>query len=441
MPKISVIMPSLNVGNYIEECMESVINQTFKDLEIIIIDAGSTDGTLEILQKYVNKDWRIKLIHSEKKSYGYQMNLGIQYASGEYIGIVETDDIIETDMYESLYKEIVSNDYDYVKGNAQTFIKISKDIEVNTDIKCLPDQRVALNPSENPKLFVTDRFLWLGLYKADFIKKIRLNETPGAAYQDIGFIFHVLNESSKALYIDKIVYHYRQDNMKASGYNKKAFKYLLDEYKILLDSNLSEKWIPSVYTKMVQQCLGRFHNMALSGEYWSEYSKEIETLRFWILSAQKKGLLSETMLGITNWKLLEIWQNGSYNLYKHCVDKYYKKNSTIKDCFGKIGKNKVVIFGAGKYGQFFHALCEKKYPKKVVAYCDNNSALSGSWLQGVRILDPKCAVQTYLEAVFVITVYKDVENVRNQLLMMGVSAERIIRYEPNCDSKMLNMEY
>ena len=94
MPKVSIIMPSLNVASYIEECMESVIHQSLQDIEILCVDAGSTDGTLEILNEYAKKDGRIRVIKSDRKSYGCQMNLGMKKASGKYIGIVETDDYL-----------------------------------------------------------------------------------------------------------------------------------------------------------------------------------------------------------------------------------------------------------------------------------------------------------------------------------------------------------
>ena len=103
-PLISVIMPSYNVARYIRVCMESVLAQSLQDMEILAIDAGSEDGTLDILREYADKDERICLVHSEKKSYGYQVNLGIQMARGKYIGIVETDDFIEPDMYRILYE-------------------------------------------------------------------------------------------------------------------------------------------------------------------------------------------------------------------------------------------------------------------------------------------------------------------------------------------------
>ena len=107
-PKVTVIMPSLNVKPYIKECVKSVMNQTLKELEIICIDAGSTDGTYEVLQDFALRDQRIRLIHTDKKSYGYQINQGLQLASAEYIGIVETDDYIEPQMYERLFNIIDS---------------------------------------------------------------------------------------------------------------------------------------------------------------------------------------------------------------------------------------------------------------------------------------------------------------------------------------------
>ena len=93
-PKISVIMPSLNVGDYMEQCLSSVLNQSLKEIEVICVDAGSTDQTLDIIKKHQKNDKRIKIINSDKKSYGHQVNIGLKEASGIYISIVETDDYI-----------------------------------------------------------------------------------------------------------------------------------------------------------------------------------------------------------------------------------------------------------------------------------------------------------------------------------------------------------
>ena len=92
---VTVIMPSLNVCDYIEKAVRSVMEQTLENIEILCVDAGSTDGTLEILQALAKEDSRIQIINSQIKSYGYQLNLAISLAKGEYIGVVETDDYIE----------------------------------------------------------------------------------------------------------------------------------------------------------------------------------------------------------------------------------------------------------------------------------------------------------------------------------------------------------
>ena len=96
MVKVSIIMPSLNVGQYITECIESAVKQSLEDIEIICVDAGSTDGTWEILQLYQKKDARVRIIKSDVMSYGAQVNMGIAASRGQYIAILETDDYMAT---------------------------------------------------------------------------------------------------------------------------------------------------------------------------------------------------------------------------------------------------------------------------------------------------------------------------------------------------------
>ena len=168
MPEITVIMPALNVAKYIRTCIESVINQSFTDLEILFIDAGSTDGTVEIMQEYASKDSRIQLIHSDKKSYGYQMNMGISLAKGKYIGIVETDDYIEEDMYEVLYEACVRNNADFAKGYTKQFYTIDNEEKYffagNTFFVEDGIAEKEIETSKMQDILIKDRFLWIGLY-------------------------------------------------------------------------------------------------------------------------------------------------------------------------------------------------------------------------------------------------------------------------------------
>lgn len=122
LAKVAVIIPSLNSARYIDECIQSVQNQSLKDLQILCVDAKSEDGTLEILAHYAKNDDRIQIILSDKKSYGYQMNLGIKAAKAEYIGIVESDDYIKARMYEELYSLAKAKDCEVVKSDMLDFV-------------------------------------------------------------------------------------------------------------------------------------------------------------------------------------------------------------------------------------------------------------------------------------------------------------------------------
>ena len=114
MPKISILVPIYNVEKYLRECLDSILNQTLKDIEIICINDGSTDSSLEILNEYSSKDSRVKIINKANSGYGASMNKGLEAASGEYIGIVESDDFIKTTMFEDLYNIAEKKDILYL---------------------------------------------------------------------------------------------------------------------------------------------------------------------------------------------------------------------------------------------------------------------------------------------------------------------------------------
>jgi glycosyltransferase involved in cell wall biosynthesis len=110
MAKISVVVPVYNVEKYLKECIDSIINQTLEDIEIICVNDGSTDSSLEILNDYAKKDSRIIVINKSNSGYGHTMNMGLNAATGEYVGIIESDDFADKNMFEDLYK--LAKEYD-----------------------------------------------------------------------------------------------------------------------------------------------------------------------------------------------------------------------------------------------------------------------------------------------------------------------------------------
>lgn len=182
--KVSVIMPMMNVKPYIRECLDSVVGQTLKEIEIICVDAHSTDGSREIVKEYAGRDNRIKLLDDDRGSTGYANNLGIQTACGRYVAILETDDYVSTSMYETLYRigerercDVVRADYKVFWGDGPKRVFLDK------PIACEPGmyERV-LCARENKRIFLNDMSTWAGIYRRSFLqeRRIRHNETPGA---------------------------------------------------------------------------------------------------------------------------------------------------------------------------------------------------------------------------------------------------------------------
>ena len=101
--KVSVIVPVYNVEKYLDRCLDSIINQTLNEIEIILVDDGSTDSSGEKCDEYKKKDLRIKVIHKKNKGLGYARNSGLEVATGKYIAFVDSDDYIDRRMFESLY--------------------------------------------------------------------------------------------------------------------------------------------------------------------------------------------------------------------------------------------------------------------------------------------------------------------------------------------------
>lgn len=245
-PKVSIIMPSLNVGPFIRECIESAVNQTMTEIEIICVDAGSTDGTLEVLQEYAEKDHRIQLIHSDVKSYGYQMNLGLDAATGEYIGILETDDWAEPHMFETLWKAAKDHNADMVQSN---FYKYTTKNGIQNEpfenlARCTYD--TVFSPADDTRIFFVQPSIWSAIYSRKMLiaNHIRFNETPGASFQDTSFHFMVCTVSERCYLLRDCFLHYRSDNDASSVHSKGKVFYIADEMhfcEAFLEANPSKK--------------------------------------------------------------------------------------------------------------------------------------------------------------------------------------------------------
>lgn len=447
MPKVSVIMPCLNMAKYISCCLDTVIHQTLTDIEILLVDAGSTDGTVEILQEYAKKDSRIHILHSDKKSYGYQMNLGIASAKGEYIGIVETDDKIQLNMFEILYKRAVETAADYVKGTSEGFYLWPDGREWRFPIIPCKDLQTKsedmVSPKDTPSLFLYDNFLWNGIYRREFIQKIRFHETPGAAFQDIGVLFQIISTASKGIYLNQLVYHYRQDNIGASSYNKKSLSYTAVEYQHTEQflQGLSAAWEKVYYLKMAGLTRDRFYVMAGSGEFWEESRESIEELRKRLRYAvEQKVICAEECDAWQGelWRDLCVFLESPELLYQNFRKEYEDKLNALKKLFQIVREQpKLYLFGATRQAQFLHIVLAQWGIKNIAGYCDNNNKLQGKEIQGKMVYSPEKAVGEKEQAYYVITSMRHWSEMKSQLLQLGVKEEFIGVYNPEIELRLL----
>ena len=248
--KVSVIMPSYNVAAYIEETIRSALAQTLGAVELICVDAGSTDGTRRIISELKAENDEsprpvpMRVIESDKKSYGHQVNLGIEASRGEYVAILETDDVAAPHMYESLYKlakerkaEVVKSTYFDYFGNAKGSVNIGGGREIpgrasvsklaaikppRDTVKKYEGTRISyeifpkkiFRIDQCPELVLHHPSVWSAIYSREYLDRynIRFPEIPGAGWADNPFMIKSLIYASRIAYTPQAFYYYRKDN-------------------------------------------------------------------------------------------------------------------------------------------------------------------------------------------------------------------------------------
>jgi glycosyltransferase involved in cell wall biosynthesis len=201
------------------------VNQSLKDIEVIAIDDGSTDSSPAIIKKFAEKDPRIVVITKPNSGYGDSMNRGLRKARGKYIGIVESDDYVDKDYFESLYKIAEKNKVDAVKSNFYFHSDIGDSDEKSNEIPAA-DAGHVINPRENPGVFQSMAAIWSGLYRRDFLVKNKIDflPTPGASFQDTGFNFKIWASAERAFLTTDAWLHYRiHPGQSVSKSDKKIF--------------------------------------------------------------------------------------------------------------------------------------------------------------------------------------------------------------------------
>lgn len=239
---ISVIVPIYNVEKYLTKCIESIINQTYENLEIILVDDGSPDNCPIICDEYAKRDSRVKVIHKKNGGLSDARNAGLDIATGEYIMFIDSDDFVEIDMMESMMNNMIDNNVDLVVCNIKYIYDNSEKVKYNQKDKVL-DKYEAMQ--EYIKDGIVQAVAWNKLYKRNLINGMRYK--VGKINEDEFFTYKIVDRINKIYYNSKPFYNYVQRNTSIMGlYSIKRLDAVEASYERL---NFIKERYPELYVE------------------------------------------------------------------------------------------------------------------------------------------------------------------------------------------------
>ena len=220
MPLVSVIIPVYNVEKYLRECLDSVVNQTLKDIEIICVDDGSTDASLDILYEYREKDKRFKIITQKNLHAGVARNKGLKIAAGEYLSFLDSDDIFEPTMLEDMYNKAINDNSDIVVCSFYIYNENTKESKWNLKINKKFVKMSPFSPIDiKDEIFnFSSPNAWTKLFKHSLFTKNNLQFVDTITCNDFTCVDTALAISKRISVINKPYIHYRfiqKDNLTA----------------------------------------------------------------------------------------------------------------------------------------------------------------------------------------------------------------------------------
>lgn len=389
MAKVSIVIPVYNVEQYLNECLDSVKNQTLEDIEIICVDDGSTDACPAILDQYAAEDGRFKVIHKENEGYGRAMNVGMDAASAPYIAILESDDYVSEDMYETLYNTMIENDlevlkcdfYEFYKNTKGEYIEEYKPLTENKDIIHLYETVIAVKDNEDALRYT--KYTWSGLYSTNYLRKnnIRHNETPGASYQDNGFWFQTMVYAERLFFLKRAFYRYRIDNPNSSMYSKVKVYAVCDEFdfvnKILDGMGESGKqFYKWSYFRRITDCISSVHRV----DDVYKLPLVLKT-RDDFLKAALEGHIDRHLFG--DW-----WNRRLYNMIVDPQSIVDEEKERVKKILSHTQNyENIILYGAGQVGiRVQNALKVCRENRKIRAYAVTDKSTNVDELKGIPVI-------------------------------------------------------
>ena len=429
--EISVIVTIHNAEKYLEECIESVLTQTFTDIEILCIDGGSTDDSSKILQKYAAQDYRIHIVNDNNTSYGHKVNQGVWLAQGKYISVLESDDMYLPEMLAILHETAEKYCVDFVNADYLEFWG-SGGNQHQRLVQMYPeeDYNKLLESGKHPEEMRQILRYWTGIFRKDFLVRndIWMNESPGASFQDMSFRFLTTALAETSYHLSTPVYLYRVDNIFSSVYDSKKAVVIADEFNFL-KSELERRKIDNhfiwqhFYTWKYNDFYGnliRFDREARQALLERCYH-ELDIDRQ-VLEEREMGECSRA-INI----FLEKTRSGVEEEIEASFQELLIRKGRQEQISRVLEAYRLVIFGCGAIGKrVWNDLYSMR--NRICCFTDNDSTLWGTQRNGCIVLNPNEAVNRYPNALYIVANMSYASDIVQQLRLMGISEEMIIIY-------------
>lgn len=295
MPLISIIIPAYNIENYIAKCLDSLLNQTYRNLEIIVVDDGSSDNTGKVIDDYSSKYDNIKVIHKKNAGVSAARNSGIEVVSGEYIGFVDGDDTVDKEMFEVLIENAIKYDADISHCGYKMVFPSRIDYYHNTRVLVEQDNELGLKD-----LILGQRVepgLVNKLYKRNLFKTVRMNENI-KINEDLLANYYLFKQSKKSIFYDKCMYSYilRKNSASTSEVNiNKIIDPVKVKKEILDDLGKESNLYNMTYERYIMALISICRNVQVrkNKEYKSYIYKTKKTLKYEINNIIKNKAVSK----------------------------------------------------------------------------------------------------------------------------------------------------
>lgn len=281
---ISIIIPVYNVAKYLPRCIESILNQSYKEFEAIFINDGSLDNSLEILQEYSKKDNRVHIINKENEGSGEARNIGLKKSKGQYISFIDSDDWVHKDYLKLMYEEIERSNSDVVMCNP---IKTYDDENKNKNLRT--GKFNIVNLEKNPEKIVdilAMPVLWNKLYNKKIIMDKKIKFSKLIIGEDLEFLYRVILNSKKISKVEKNLYFYyhRADSLTKDKFNEKKLNdifYVLDKIDEILTDKRSLKYFDRykvIYILGALEYLDRINDIGMRNKFLKKSKTEAKQI-------------------------------------------------------------------------------------------------------------------------------------------------------------------